>query len=315
VSRDIRYNRQAYIDDVLNDLRINYPSNTIKESVKKAIESNDVEIIGTVAPYVDVPWDMYIGYISSLRMKDTLSSYLSDDANDILNNKKIKNPSTRYIYLSMLANKYPTTSNVKESILSDIYYDYGLENIPEAYIPLFNTKDLYSPTEIEDSSKVLDILNNGYPLSRSEATSILANLYNTDKDKILSAKIISIAIENGWLSILEKYLSLNNISLSLAYVLGNDIPEISWEYIDSIGGNDSWYRYYGYSDVDKPEDMEPIFWRMLLPKAIMTNNIPLIKSIVNKHGRSITKDMELKIYGLANKYSDDPEYIMSIIRR
>ena len=170
-------------------------------------------------------------------------------------------------------------------------------------------------SHIGNFARIRDMLSNPQCVSLDTVNAVLQYVTsNPGPENITRGKALTVAIINGWDHILDKYLTINNVLASISGALMKyRIDPRTWRYLSYANMNPSWFRYYANLQ-SRPSDLEPTFWRKLLANAVVNGNIPLIRSIANKHRNKIDRKIELDILNLSRKQGTYSVELMNALK-
>lgn len=336
---------------IIDELNKTYPLGTIHQSMIRAISFNDIDIVAkilSVNTYIPIHWNSLVKHVTTRRMGELLIPYISIESeitlrknlNMISMDDRLYRDDPRsimklYYYLIRGHIGFLCIVTPRVVIINTINR-YGISRFPEKIRRELLDRDIItideynSPMEIiSDDSKVIDIIGlystnkglsqiyNALSIQSSidTITSILEYTSHTSGiENKVRAKALYISMLNGWDHLLDQYLTKGNILLVLSGILLRyPMHPRSWRYISYSVPHSSWFKYYA-NILSKPRDLDPTLWKKLLANAIVMNNIPLVRSIIQKHRSNITREMEISIMNLSIKNGTYSDQIMSLFQ-
>jgi len=164
-------------------------------------------------------------------------------------------------------------------------------------------------------AKIRDMLSYTQCITADTVSVILRYVApNPGIENLIRGRALSIAMINGWDHILDKYLTVNNILMSISNILiEHQISSRTWKYLEYANMNPSWFQYYANMKT-RPEDIDPTLWRKLLANAVVNGNIQLVQSIASKHRNRIDQTMELNILQLSRQHGTYSVALMNALK-
>lgn len=164
-----------------------------------------------------------------------------------------------------------------------------------------------SGQQTEKFKELYNTLKNPYCISMPLAETILNEITGrTLYEYRIQGKAIAASIIHGWDHLLDKYHTIDNIVLGMADVMMREqIDPRTWKYLEYAGLDPDWYRYY-LGLIDRPEGIEPSFWRHLLGNAIVTENIPLTRDLLQMNQARMNNEIRERMLNLALKNDVKP---------